>query len=198
MTIVSDSDHWMFISSNGGLTCGRRNPENALFPYYTDDKIHDASGTTGPLCILLIERDSRTFLWEPFNTGFPDIYRVERNLYKSTAGNKLIFEAINHTLRVKYRYSWQNSDRYGFVKRSCLTNLGTGKTTIAFVDGIRNILPYGVNSMLQSNMSTLVDGYKKCELHEPGGMGIYTSAPSFPIRLSPVRLSKQQLSGQQG
>ena len=25
MSIVSDSDHWMFISSNGGLTAGRRN-----------------------------------------------------------------------------------------------------------------------------------------------------------------------------
>ena len=39
MTIVSDSNHWMFISSNGGLTAGRKNAEFALFPYYTDDKI---------------------------------------------------------------------------------------------------------------------------------------------------------------
>ncbi len=190
MTIVSDSDHWMFISSNGGLTCGRRNPENALFPYCTDDKIHDASATTGPLCILLIERDARTFLWEPFNTGFPDIYQVERNLYKSTAGNKLIFEAINNTLLVKYRYSWQNSDRYGFIKRSFLSNLGSGKTTIAFVDGIRNILPYGVNTMLQSNMSTLVDGYKKCELHEPGGMGIYTLSSIISDKAEPSEALK--------
>src|SRR5689334_7416846 len=34
MTIVSSGDHWMFISSNGGLTAGRRNPDLALFPYY--------------------------------------------------------------------------------------------------------------------------------------------------------------------
>jgi len=38
MSIVSDSNHWMFISSNGGLTAGRKNAEYALFPYYTDDK----------------------------------------------------------------------------------------------------------------------------------------------------------------
>mgnify|MGYP000173917478 CR=1 FL=1 len=25
MTIVSDSNHWMFVSSNGGLTAGRKN-----------------------------------------------------------------------------------------------------------------------------------------------------------------------------
>ena len=33
MSVVSHSNHWMFISSNGGLTCGRKDPENALFPY---------------------------------------------------------------------------------------------------------------------------------------------------------------------
>ena len=43
MSIVSDSDHWMFISSNGALTAGRKDPNNALFPYVTDDKIHDSN-----------------------------------------------------------------------------------------------------------------------------------------------------------
>ena len=43
MSIVSDSNHWMFISSNGGLTAGRKDSENALFPYYTDDKITESA-----------------------------------------------------------------------------------------------------------------------------------------------------------
>ena len=30
MSIVSNSDHWMFVSSRGSLTAGRRNPDNAL------------------------------------------------------------------------------------------------------------------------------------------------------------------------
>ena len=43
ITIVSNSDHWMFLSSNGGITAGRKNPDNALFPYYTVDKIQDSA-----------------------------------------------------------------------------------------------------------------------------------------------------------
>ena len=35
MTFVSDSDHWMFISSNGSLSAGRKDRDNALFPYYS-------------------------------------------------------------------------------------------------------------------------------------------------------------------
>ncbi|MEJ2163737.1 MAG: hypothetical protein P8X60_10655, partial [Robiginitalea sp.] len=47
MSIVSDSNHWMFISSNGGLTAGRKNANFALFPYYSDDKITESADITG-------------------------------------------------------------------------------------------------------------------------------------------------------
>jgi hypothetical protein len=174
MTLVSDSDHWMFLSSRGGLTCGRRAPENALFPYYTDDKIHDGSSTTGPLSILLIEKEGRSYLWEPFGVGCPDVYRTEKNLCKNIAGNTLIFEAINQTLQLKYSYSWQNSDRFGFIKQTVVTNTGKGNVGIRILDGIRNILPFGVNMSMQLQRSTLLDGYKRCELHESTGLGIYT------------------------
>ncbi|MFO7828458.1 MAG: hypothetical protein R6V23_07555, partial [Bacteroidales bacterium] len=47
ISIISCSDHWMFISSNGSLSAGRKNRDNALFPYYTVDKIHGYRGLTG-------------------------------------------------------------------------------------------------------------------------------------------------------
>ncbi len=37
MSIVSSDDHWMYVSSTGCLTAGRKHAENALFPYVTDD-----------------------------------------------------------------------------------------------------------------------------------------------------------------
>ena len=32
MSLVSDSNHWMFISSNGGLTAGRKDSESSFIP----------------------------------------------------------------------------------------------------------------------------------------------------------------------
>ena len=58
MSIVSDSDHWMFIASNGGLTAGRRNAEYALFPYYTDDKITESADNTGSKSIFRVTDSS--------------------------------------------------------------------------------------------------------------------------------------------
>jgi glucan-binding YG repeat protein len=32
MTIVSPSDHWMYLSSNGSLSAGRDQPQQCFFP----------------------------------------------------------------------------------------------------------------------------------------------------------------------
>lgn len=141
MNIVSDSDIWMFISSNGALTAGRRNPDNALFPYYTDDRLHDSQDITGSKTILWVLHDSMAFLWEPFSAKYDGIYHTQRNIYKNMLGNKLIFEEINHDLNLSFHYAWMNSDALGLVKKSWLTNLDTSPVRIKVLDGLLNILP---------------------------------------------------------
>jgi hypothetical protein len=48
MTIVSSSDVWNYLWSNGGLTAGRIDCDHALFPYATSDKVSDGRTYTGP------------------------------------------------------------------------------------------------------------------------------------------------------
>ncbi|MEW9052448.1 MAG: hypothetical protein AB2392_14910 [Neobacillus sp.] len=185
MTVVSDVDLWMFISSTGGLTCGRKNAESALFPYYTDDKIHDSIETTGSHTILIVNKDEKNFLWKPFSLHHSNVYKITRNLYKNTIGNKIMFEEINHDLEVRYSYTWKSSDLFGFIKESSIANLAEREVEIRVLDGIRNILPYGVNTLLQDTKSTLVDGYKRCELVETAGLGIYTLSSILTDKAEP-------------
>ncbi len=173
MTIVSDSNHWMFISSTGGLTAGRKNAEFALFPYYTVDKIHEGHETTGSKTLLLVSSDEKKLLWEPFSNRYQGVYQIERNLYKSLLGNAIIFEEVNHDLGLTFRYSWRNSEQFGFVKQSSIANHADQEVAVTILDGIQNILPAGVESGLQSNYSTLLNAYKKHELEENTGLGIF-------------------------
>ena len=92
MSLVSDSNHWMFISSNGGLSAGRKDSESSLFPYYTDDKITESADITGSKTVLQIHKEGKTYLWEPFSDRYSGIYKIDRNLYKNSFGNKIIFE----------------------------------------------------------------------------------------------------------
>src|SRR5512133_2689957 len=70
MSIVSSSNHWLFISSTGGLSAGRGSAEQSLFPYYTEDKLTENSESTGNKSILLVTREDRTSLWEPFSARY--------------------------------------------------------------------------------------------------------------------------------
>jgi hypothetical protein len=172
MTVVSGYDHWMFVSSNGGLTCGRRDAEHALFPYYTDDKIHDARHTTGPKTWLRVKQGGMTRLWLPFGSP-PGVYDIERNLYKNRSGNRLIFEEINRDLQLAFSYGWSSGDRFGFVRRAELRNLSGDATGVEVLDGLRNLLPAGVSSRLQHEKSTLVDAYKQAETARDASAAIF-------------------------
>ncbi len=180
MTIVSDSDHWMYISSNGSLTAGRKDRNNALFPYYTVDKIHDYRDLTGSKTYLLINKDNRIYLWEPFSEESEKIYQIERNLYKSIYGNKIIFEEKNIDLGIGFQYGWYNSEKYGFVKKSIICNLNNESVAVDVLDGIKNILPSGVGYDFQNIYSNLLDAYKKSELLEETKLGLYMLS-SIPV-----------------
>ncbi len=174
MNIVSSSDLWMFISSNGALTAGRKNPDHALFPYYTDDRIHDSHDITGSKTIVFIEKEDKFILWEPFSQDYRGVYNIQRNIYKNITGNKLIFEEINFDLSISYQYSWLNCDKFGFIKKSKILNNNSDPILINILDGIQNILPYGADRKFQLEYSTLLDGYKKNELVDEIGLGLFT------------------------
>ncbi|MBN2864240.1 MAG: hypothetical protein JXN62_13815 [Bacteroidales bacterium] len=179
MTIVSDSDHWMYISSNGSLSAGRKNRDNVLFPYYTVDKIHDYRDKTGSKTVCLVSKNNRTYLWEPFTYDFEKFYRIERYLYKSIYCNKIIFEERNLDLDVSFRYGWYSSEKFGWIKKSSLGNTGETDVKINILDGIRNILPYGIDYTFQNEFSNLLEAYRRNELlsHSKLGLFVLSSIP---------------------
>ncbi len=173
MTISSDTNHWMFISSTGGLTAGRVNSESALFPYYTDDRITEDSVNTGPKTLILVEKDNKRFYWEPFNQSMTISYDILSILYKNIRGNMLIFEEINETLGLSFSYKWMNSKKYGWIRKSSLKNMSENPLKMEIIDGLQNILPAGISSKVQNTFSNLLNAYKKCEIESSTGMGIF-------------------------
>ena len=88
-------------------------------------------------------------------------------------GNKIIFEELNLDLEVSFQYSWSNCDTFGFVKESLISNQGDAPVDVEVLDGIRNILPYGVDYAFQNEYSNLLDAYKKSELVENSTLGLF-------------------------
>jgi hypothetical protein len=162
MSIVSDSDHWLFVSSSGGLTAGRRDAANALFPYETDDRLHLAGGITGPVTVMRVATGTAERVWEPFDRcASPG---TQRSLAKTAAGDSAIWEEVNEELGLVFGYRWSTSERFGFVRTAHLRNLGTRPARIALVDGLLNVLPFGLEPAAYRTRSNLTNAYKRSEI----------------------------------
>ncbi|MEM7112808.1 MAG: hypothetical protein AAF614_10280 [Chloroflexota bacterium] len=205
MSLVSSADHWLFISSTGGLTAGRTNAESALFPYETEDKIAAHHELTGSKTIIRLGRNNqingsrrkRFHLWEPFSNRYAGLYQIDRHLYKNIDGNKLVFEEINHDLQVTIRVAWRTGDRFGFIRTVWLQNDGQA-CQIELLDGLQNLLPYGATTALQSIMSSLLDAYKRNELEPETGLGLFAMSATLTDRAEPSESLQTTVAWQVG
>ncbi|HLP02475.1 MAG TPA: hypothetical protein VK163_10670, partial [Opitutaceae bacterium] len=199
MNIVSSSDLWLFLASNGGLTAGRTSVEGALFPYMTVDRLYDGAGVTGPVTACWVERDDGTrTLWQPLAPHGTSIHRVERNLYKSIEGDRVWFEEIHPALGIVFRSGWSTADDHGFVRRCELVNLGQRAVRIRLLDGLRNLLPPGIVPRLQNESSCLADAYKAAELLPDSTLAVYALSAGIVDRAIPMESLRATVSWSAG
>ncbi|HMU45030.1 MAG TPA: hypothetical protein PKC72_01620 [Chitinophagaceae bacterium] len=198
MSIVSDSNHWMFVSSNGGISAGRKNAEYALFPYYTDDKITESAEITGSKTIFRITKNEKTYIWEPFSIRSEGLFNSTRNLYKNKLGNKIIYEEVNADLELCFRYEWNSSNLFGIVRKAELINNGKTAVDVKILDGIQNIIPFGVGSDLQNKTSNLADAYKRSELVPESGLGIFALSAIIVDKAEPSEALKANVAWSAG
>lgn len=186
ISVVSASNHWLFISSTGSLSAGRIRPENALFPYRSVDHIHENAENTGSKTIIKVESGQGVVKWEPFNPQHDGFYDVQRNLYKNSVGDKITFEEVNKSLQLTFRYSWNTSERFGFVRKAELINLSNEERHVTMLDGIQNILPSGAPLQALQTRSALVDAYKWNERVEHSSLALFSMYAMLSDKAEPA------------
>ena len=190
VSVISSDDHWLFVSSTGGLTAGRVSPDTALFPYITVDKIHDSTPHTGCVTLLRVKAGDKARLWEPFAVTPDRRYTLTRNVYKNVLGNKLCFEETNQELAITFRYTWLTSAEFGFVRQCEIQNLADAPVDVELLDGLQNLLPAGTPRFTQTNSSNLVDAYKWTELDAESGLALFTLFSGITDRAEPCESLK--------
>jgi hypothetical protein len=186
INLVSASNLWMFVASNGALTAGRVDADGALFPYQTVDRIYDSVGVIGPVTACWVSTAAGEVLWEPFAAHTTRIHSITRNLYKSVEGDRLWFEEINPALGLSFRYGWSTAEEHGFIRRCELVNLTDESVSVRICDGVKNILPAGIPLRLQSMSSNLADAYKTAEVLSGSRLAVYALAATIVDQPTPM------------
>ncbi len=174
MTIVSASDVWNYLWSNGGITAGRINCDHAIFPYATADKVSDNRFNTGSYTAVKVYQKETVYIWEPFADNTRGLWNIQRNLYKNANGSRVVFEEINRDLELTFQYGWTSSDKYGIVKESRILENGKTRHKMEILDGCRNILPACVTADFQNANSILQEAYKKTDILEKSAIAVFS------------------------
>ena len=171
VNMTCPSDLWLFVSSTGALTAGRRSPEQALFAYETDDRLHRSGGRTGPFTLI---RVGAAEPWQPFAPHAP-YGRVRRSVAKTLCGDRLTFEEHHPELGLTFRYTWAAAADHGLV-RSCelVASSGAVACDVEVLDGLIDVLPAGVELEAQQKSSTLIDAYRRSEFDPESGLALFT------------------------
>ena len=198
MNVVSASDLWLFLASNGGLTAGRIDAEHALFPYQAVDRVYDSAGQVGSVTAFWVESGDQRILWEPFTRRTAAQGGLTRNLYKSIEGDRVWFEEINPALGLAFRYGWSTAEEHGFVRRCEIENLGGREVSVRLLDGLRNLLPAGIPLRLQTSSSCLADAYKSAELLPDSTLAVYALAAAIVDRAIPLESMRASIVWSEG
>ncbi len=194
LSLATVTNQWLFCSSNGALSAGRENPEKALFPYLTVDKILGNWNVTGPFSA--VECDGE--IWHPFWPTTTHRSPVRRRLLKSDLGDELVFEEVHEKWQLRFSYRWQLSGKYGFVRKVRITNEGDSDRDFRIIDGLQDLQVSGVSHRLHLELSCLADAYRMSELTSGGALMIHRLASGIvdaPIPLESLKATTVWTAG---
>ncbi len=184
MTVVSDTDLWMFVTSNGVPTAGRVNADHALFPYETDDRLERNAGVVGPVTVVARTIDGTRELWRPFGREVDP--GCTRALAKGVQGDHVTFEERNPTWGLVFRATWAPSDRHGWVRTVELVDDGGGAGTYELLDGLLDVMPAGVDALTEQIRSNLINAYKRSETGPWGTLAVFSLESLLSDRAEPM------------
>ncbi len=187
MSVVSASDHWLYLSSQGGLTAGRVEAARCLLAYETDDRLHTDHGVRGSLTLVRARTAAgETSLWEPFDDR-ATLPGRHRSVTKSALGTWVALEESDVSLGLTIRVKWSTSERFGFVRTVELRRAPGSKVVSADVlDGLLDVMPAGVPLAAQQTLSNLVDAYKRAELDAATGLAFFSMEALLSDKAAPA------------
>ena len=161
VSLSSEDNHWMFVSSNGGLTAGRESPAKSLFPYQTEDKLTQLAHCNGPVTVVRWRgEDGSHGFWRALDPHRPE---GERSLHKTLDNTRLHFREFLPGKDWTFSATWGFSRRFGFIRKATFCNDSSTTAEVEILDGLQGVSPAGLTEAFQNQFSILAHAYTRAE-----------------------------------
>jgi hypothetical protein len=170
---------WAFYVNRGQgvASFGVRNKDGAFLEFYPADKAYQLTPSRGFRTFLKIADRDRMIAHEPFQRrAGPDV--IQR-LY--VAAHEIGVEEINSGMGIRIRadmFTLPEAPFAGLVRRVEIVNLSAQPRTIEVVDGLPQVLPYGLNQWGVKFMSRTSEAFMRVE-------GVEENRPFYRLKVWP-------------
>jgi hypothetical protein len=175
---VSGRPAWAFYVSRGQAIAsfGVRNKDGAFLEFFPADKAYQLTPSRGFRTFLKITESGQTH--EPFQRGAGQ--EVRQRLY--ITDHEIGVEEINPRLGLNIRadmFTLPEAPVAGLVRRVEITNTSDRIKKIAIVDGLPQVLPYGMNQWILKFMSRTSEAFMRVE-------GVRQNLPFYRLKVWPT------------
>ena len=171
---------WAFYVNRGQALAsfGVRNKDGAMLEFYPADKAYQLTASRGFRTFLKIDDGKRVTCHEAFQRGAGDAVRQRLIISPHEVGVEETHPDLDLAMRVDM-FSLPGAQLAGLVRRVSIQNTSNRAKTVEIVDGLPQILPYGLNQWCVKFMSRTIEAYMRVE-------GLAENCPFFRLKVLPT------------
>jgi len=171
---------WVFYVNRGQALAsfGVRNKDGAIVEFHPADKAYQLTPARGFRTFLKISAGRQTTTHEPFQRGAGDGVRQRLTVAPHEVGVEEIHPGLGLRIRADLS-TLPEAPLAGLLRRVEVQNLGDSPKTVELVDGLPQILPYGLDQWCVKFMSRTVEAYMVVE-------GLAEHSPYFRLKVLPT------------
>ncbi len=174
---------WAFYVNRGQgiMGFGIKNKDHAISEFFPANKAWQMAPSLGFRTFIKLTGAKTQALYEPFHNGFQSLQYDLRNSM-SISSYQLCLEEINKSIgiKVKVEYFTIPNDNYaGLVRIVTIENLSSVKKKLQLLDGLPQIIPYGMNNWLLKELSRTLEAWVNVDNMEKG-------VPFYRLQVDPA------------
>ncbi|MDD2759863.1 MAG: hypothetical protein PHH11_06175 [Methylomonas sp.] len=177
---VTGRPAWAFYVNRGQAVAsfGVRNKDGAFLEFFPADKAYQLTPSRGFRTFLKIYQGDKVLSYEPFQRGAGADVRQRLCITTHEVG----VEEINPDLGIRIcadMFTLAQAPVAGLIRRVAIANTSDQTKRIAVVDGLPQVLPYGMNQWILKFMSRTAEAFMRVE-------GLEDDLPFYRLKVWPT------------
>jgi len=159
---------WVFyVNRNQGIIgFGTNNKNHAISEFFPANRAWHLVSSLGFRTFLRIVKDKKIIFYEPFNPGYINIkFELSNRMFINSWGLKIEETNFSLGLKTEVEFFTIPNDKYaGLARIVSITNLKNQPLNIHLLDGLPQIIPYGISNLFLKKLSRTIEAWMKAEL----------------------------------